>query len=319
MSKIALGRGLGSLIPQRPVVKNDDKKIAENSADFLSGPQSSSGESASRRVGAPFGNIESFINSIAIEKISKNPSQMRKAFDIDALRDLSESIKIHGILEPLLVSEIQAGVYELIAGERRLEAAKIAGLKKVPAIIREVTRQQKLELALIENIQRENLNPIEEARAYKMFVDDFGFTQEEIAKRSAKSRPRVANFLRLLTLPIEIQSAISENKISEGHGRAILALQNPEKQRALLAEILKNSLTVRQAEEKVKLVSVAGHTRKVGKRSSPWAETENLLSEALSARVQIKGAGDNIKIIFDCHKDDFDRVIDAMLKNSTRI
>lgn len=314
MSKIALGRGLGSLIPQKPITKTEDKKISDNSSDISFSRQSSSNEPAVRRVSAPFGNIESFINSIAIEKISKNPSQMRKIFDVEALRDLSESIKIYGILEPLLVSEIQAGVYELIAGERRLEAAKLAGLKKVPAIIREVTRQQKLELALIENIQRENLNPIEEARAYKMFVDDFGFTQEEIAKRSAKSRPRVANFLRLLTLPIEIQNAISENKISEGHGRAILALQNPEKQRALMAEILKNNLTVRQAEEKVKLVSVAGHTRKVGKKSSPWVETENLLSEFLSAKTSIKGAGDSIKIIIDCHKDEFDRVIDVIAK-----
>lgn len=314
MSKIALGRGLGSLIPRRPAAKIEDKKAMEKPGDISREQRVSSGEPAFRQAGASFGNIESFINSIAIEKIGKNPSQMRKFFEQDALRELAESIKIHGILEPLLVSETQAGSYELIAGERRLEAAKIAGLKKVPAIIREVTRQEKFELALIENIQRENLNPIEEARAYKMFADDFGFTQEEIARRAGKSRSRVANFLRLLILPMEIQNAISENKISEGHGRAILALQNPEKQRALFQEILKSNLTVRQAEEKVKLVAVTGHTRKIGKKFSPWVETENLLSEFLSVKTEIKGAGDNIKIIIDCHKDEFDRVIDAMLK-----
>ncbi len=312
MSKIALGRGLGSLIPQRPAAKNEDRKIPVNPMNISPDPQAD--DYGRQEPGQALGSIHSFVNSIEIGKISKNPSQMRKVFNTDALHELSESIKIHGILEPLLVSEVQPGMYELIAGERRLEAAKIAGLAKVPAIIREVTRQEKLELALIENIQRENLNPIEEARAYKMFTDDFGFTQEEIAARSAKSRSRVANFLRLLTLPIEIQNAISENKISEGHGRAILSLQNPEKQRALLAEILKNNLTVRQAEEKVKLVAVAGHTRKIGKRISPWAETENFLAETLSAKTEIKGAGDNVKIIIECHKDELDRVVGVMLK-----
>ncbi len=303
------------MIPQRPAIKIEDNKMpVEISADNSRSPQAAEGGQAYRQAGQAFGSIHSFVNSIEIEKISKNPSQMRKVFNSEALNDLAESIKIYGILEPILISEIRPGTYELIAGERRLEAAKIAGVKKVPAIIREVSGQQKLELALIENIQRENLNPIEEARAYRMLSDDFGLTQEEIAARSAKSRPRVANFLRLLSLPIEIQNAISENKISEGHGRAILALQNPEKQRALFAEILKNNLTVRQAEEKVKLVAVAGHIRKIGKKSSPWTEPENLLSEFLSAKAEIRGLGDNIKIIINCRKDEFDRVVDGIIK-----
>lgn len=308
MSKIALGRGLGSLIPQRSIAKTEEKKILVDSEDISRSPQAIAG-------GKIHGNIQSFVNNIDIEKISKNPSQMRKVFGADALRELAESIKLYGILEPLLVSEIHAGVYELIAGERRLEAAKIAGLKKVPAIIREVTSQEKLELALVENIQRENLNPIEEAKAYKMLADDFGFTQERIAERSAKSRSRVANFLRLLALPLEIQNAIAENKISEGHGRAILAFENPEKQRAMLAEILKNNLTVRQAEQKSKLVAVAGHTRKIGKKSSPWIETENILSEFLSAKVEVRKSGAGARIIVECYsQDELDKTVDAILK-----
>lgn len=298
MSKIALGRGLSSLIPQKPVYQEEDldKKIAEPPKNFA-------------------GNIDSVVNSIETEKISKNPSQMRKVFDKAALTELAESIKIHGVIEPLLVSEAGEGKYQLIAGERRLEASKIAGLKKVPVIVRKISKQQGLELALIENIQRENLNPMEEAKAYKMLSSDFLLTQEEIAKRSGKSRSRVANFLRLLSLPIEIQNAISENKISEGHGRAILSLENPEKQRALFNEIISRNLTVRQAEERTRIVRVAGHSRKVGGASSPWNETQEALSNYLSNKVEIKKAGTGVKIVIDCHsQEDFNRVADMILQ-----
>lgn len=306
MSKIALGRGLGSLIPQKAgAVKSEEKNTASVSLDQ---PDSSAKKFT--------GNIESVVNNIEIDKISKNPVQMRKVFEKESLKELAESIKLHGILEPVLVTELGAGAYELIAGERRLEAAKIAGLKKVPAIIRKVSPQEKLEFALIENIQRENLNPIEEAKAYKMLSSDFALTQEEIARRSGKSRSRVANFLRLLSLPLEIQNAIGENKISEGHGRAILALQNPEKQRALFNEIIRSNLTVRQAEEKVKLVSVAGHTRKIGKKTSPWGETQEALASFLSNKVEIKKSGSDIKIVITCYaQEDFDRAVDKILQN----
>lgn len=324
MSKIALGRGLSSLIPQRiATVKIEEKNTAAKSAVLPNRGGSASiqnhplrpglGEAKPRVLGV--GNIEAFVNNIETEKIAKNPVQMRKVFKKEALEELAESIKIHGILEPLLVSEVRPGLYELIAGERRMEAAKIAGLKKVPAIIREVSGQEKLELALIENIQRENLNPIEEARAYKMFADNFHLTQEEIARRSGKSRSRVANFLRLLTLPVEIQNAISENKISEGHGRAILALANPEKQRALFNEIISGNLTVRQAEERVKTVRVAGHTREIGKKKSPWIETEKLLSDFLSTKAEIKKLGNDIKVIITCYtQEELDKVVDGILK-----
>ncbi len=295
ISKNVLGRGLSSLIPS----KNKSLSFAANPAP-----------------GKENQNVFSYagiIANIEIGKISKNPGQMRKIFDSESLNELAESIKMHGILQPLVVTEKSPGAYELIAGERRLEASKIAGLAKVPVIVRAADARQKLELALVENIQREALSPIEEARAYKDLSAEFNLTQEEIAKRSGKSRSRVANFLRLLSLPLEIQNAINEKKISEGHGRAILSLANPEKQRALFREILKNNLTVRQAEEKVKLVSVAGHTRKIGKKNSPWQEMENILSEALSAKVEIRKLGSGAKIIIDCYEGDLDRIAGSIL------
>lgn len=296
MSKIVLGRGLSSLIPS----KNKASNITENSVSAKKNQNTYS--------------YAGIIANIEIGKISKNPSQMRKIFDPEALKELAGSIKMHGILQPLVVTEKTPGVYELIAGERRLEASKIAGLAKVPVIVRTASDQEKLELALVENIQREALSPIEEATAYKDLSSQFNLTQEEIALKSGKSRSRVANFLRLLSLPLEIQNAINEKKISEGHGRAILSLANPEKQRALFQEILKNNLTVRQAEEKVKLVSVAGHIRKIGKKNSPWQETEIILSEFLSTKVEIKKSGKSAKIIIDCYEGEMDRIIACILK-----
>jgi len=301
MSKIALGRGLSSLIP----AKNKAPGFAVNPVP---------GNSKENKNSFSYSGI---VANIEIGKISKNPSQMRKIFDSEALKDLAGSIKMHGILEPLIVTEKSPGVYELIAGERRLEASKIAGLDKVPVIVRTASEQQKLELALVENIQREALSAIEEATAYKELSTEFNLTQEEIAARSGKSRSRVANFLRLLSLPLEIQNAINERKISEGHGRAILSLTNPEKQRALFKEILKNNLTVRQAEEKVKLVSVAGHTRKIARKDSPWQETENALSEFLSTKVRIGKSGGSAKITIDCYEGDLDRIVGVILNKKS--
>lgn len=298
MSKIALGRGLGSLIPQKPGIKN----LYENKTAL----EENKGLNDKRVI------------DVDIEKISKNPLQMRKNFSKEALAELAESIKIHGILQPLVVTEQKhptGADYQLITGERRLWAAKIAGLKKVPAIIRSAAGREKLELALVENIQRENLNPVEEAEAYKKMQSEFNLTQEEVAKRSGKSRSRVANFLRLLSLPLEIQRAISENKISEGHGRAILALRNPEKQRALFKEILSRNLTVRQAEEKIKLISVSGHVRKIVKKNNVFRETEEALSEFLGSKVEIKKYGKETKIIIDCYsQEEFNNVVAAILK-----
>ncbi len=305
MSKIALGRGLSSLIPQKSLLPNkQDKQAAKKNIKTGVQPNTQNGGSE--------------ILDVDVEKISKNPAQMRKSFSKEALKELAESIKTHGVIQPLVVSaqkHSSGDKYQLIAGERRLEAAKIAGLTKVPAIVRKSDGQENLELALVENIQRENLNPIEEAEAYKKLQDEFNLTQEEIAVRTGKSRSRVANFLRLLSLPLEIQKAISENRVSEGHGRAILSLTNPEKQRGLFAEILKSNLTVRQAEEKVKLVSVSGHTRKIGRQKSTWSETEETLSDFLSVKVEIKKSGRGARISINCStKEDVDKVVGKILE-----
>jgi len=197
---------------------------------------------------------------IDIEKIKSNPYQPRKNFDQDGLRSLADSIREHGILQPLLVSRIEkeAGVteYQLVAGERRLLASKIVGLVQVPVIIREPTEQEKLELSLIENVQREDLNSLEKAEAYKRLQDEFKFFQKDIAKMVGKSRESVANTMRLLDLPLEIKEGLKEEKISEGHARAILAVQDLQKQKDLFSQVVRNDLSVRDAENLVQKLNI---------------------------------------------------------------
>ena len=255
----------------------------------------------------PSSEISKQNNLLEIEtsKIIANPHQPRKYFEENNLKELADSIREHGILQPLVVSKIGNGKYELIAGERRLEASKLVNLKTVPAIIRSVSDQQKLELALVENVQRHNLNPIEEARAYLKLANEFNLTQEEIAQKSGKSRSMIANTLRLLDLPIEIQRGLMEEKITAGHARAILALDNPEKQRALYQLILKNGLSVRAAEEKVKSVTVKSYKRKNTKRSDPAIQDlENLLQEKLKTKVQIKKSGRSGKVVIEFYSEE---------------
>lgn len=198
---------------------------------------------------------------IDINRIKSNPYQPRKNFDQEGLKSLAESIKEHGILQPLLVSRIQKDSggpteYQLVAGERRLLASKMAGLTQVPVIVRDPTEQEKLEIALIENIQREDLNPIEKAQAYKRLQDEFKFLQKDIAHMVGKSRESVANTTRLLDLPLEIKEGIKENKISEGHARAILAVQDAQKQKDVFATVIRNGLSVRDAESLVQKLNI---------------------------------------------------------------
>lgn len=190
---------------------------------------------------------------ISIDLIKPNPWQPRKSFAPESLQGLADSIKEHGVLQPLVVIPLDDGTYQLIVGERRLRAAKLAGLTKVPAIVRDaVEEQKKLELALIENIQRHNLDPIEEGMAYQQLVDQYHMTQEEISKKMGKARTTITNTLRLLHLPLRIQRAVAEGTISEGHARAILTLPGMEKQLAFLDLIVAENMTVRQAEEKAR-------------------------------------------------------------------
>ena len=233
----SLGRGLASLIPQKQKSFDDrtaGDKPAENSPQMPAKTQVES--------------LQDEFLEVPIGKIALNPQQPRHDFAEEELRDLAASIKKHGIIQPLVAAKIAPEQYELIAGERRLKAASLAGLKMVPVIVREGEgEREKLEIALIENIQRKDLNVVEEARAYKKLIEEFDLTQEEISERVGKSRSAVANKVRLLNLPVEIQRSLIEGKISEGHARSILAVENPEKQRALFELILKNNLTVRQA------------------------------------------------------------------------
>ena len=287
MAKTSLGTGLSSLIP--------NKLNKENNTPLRKGSFMSSDE----------------VVKIPIGDIVPNPKQPRKYFAEENLKGLSESIKEHGVIQPIIVTKIDDNKYELIAGERRLQASKLAKMSEIPAIARLATSQQKLELALVENIQRHNLNAIEEAKAYQELRDEFNLTQEEIAKRTGKSRSTVANIIRLLELPVEIQRGVIEEKITEGHARAILGLENPEKQRALYELILKNNLTVRAVENKVKEMTVHTHKRKVSKQADPYIQDlEDNIQEKLGTKIKIKKRGTAGKITIDFYsEEEFEKII----------
>jgi ParB family transcriptional regulator, chromosome partitioning protein len=295
-NNFGLGRGLASLIPQK-------NKSASNAGSFAGNADAAQlNLSRQELVNASPSALSDEFLEVGIEKIATNPQQPRHHFNEAELEDLAKSIKEHGIIQPLVVTKIAPEQYELIAGERRLKASKIAGLQMVPVIIREETgEREKLELALIENVQRHDLSVIEEARAYKKLIEEFDLTQEEIADRVGKSRSAVANKVRLLGLPIEIQRALEEGKITEGHARSILAIDNSEKQRALFELILKENLTVREVEEKVKEVTVSTHQRKLGSSGfvSEYKEKEDQISSALGTKVKIKKSGKGGKIIIE--------------------
>jgi ParB family chromosome partitioning protein len=191
---------------------------------------------------------------VELERIVPNPNQPRQRLSPEALRELADSIRTHGIIQPLILTQLRSSEhetlprYQLIAGERRWQAARLAGLAAVPVIVREATAQEMLELALIENIQRADLNPLEEAAAYRHLIDDFHLTQEQVSAKVGKSRVAVANAVRLLKLPEEARRALGEGQISEGHARALLRLETAGEQRKLLKHILDDGLSVRQAE-----------------------------------------------------------------------
>ncbi len=194
------------------------------------------------------------VRQVPVAAISPNPRQPRHKIDPDTLRELAESIREHGLIQPLIVTPAPdstelAPRYQLIAGERRWSAAKLAGLANVPVIVRGATPQEMLELALVENIQRADLNVLEEANAYRQLMTDFGLTQEQVASKIGKNRTTIANALRLLKLPTEIQSALADESISEGHARAILTVEDEKQQKQLLRQVIEQGLSVRQTEE----------------------------------------------------------------------
>ncbi len=251
------------------------------------------------------GNSKESIFLIEIDNISPNSEQPRTEFNEDELKGLASSIRTYGILQPLLVRKIEEDVpsgrkvsYELIAGERRLRASKLVGLSHVPAIIRGVRPQEKLELSLVENLQRNNLNPIEEALAYQRLQDEYNFSQQEIADRMGKSRPVVANALRMLRLPRVIQDAVREGKISFGHTRPLLSLENPDQQLSVFQEIVEKNLPVHAVENKVReMLAPLGKVSKRAQADPQLKELEHKIKTALvSSRVALRADNDKARL-----------------------
>lgn len=232
------------------------------------------------------------LEEVDIDLIVPNPHQPRAVVDEAALQELAESIREHGVLQPLVVgSSDSAGVFQLIAGERRLRAARIAGLKRVPVVVKEAASRELLEIALVENLQREDLNPLEEAQAYRRLADEFGMTQEEIAGRVGRSRTAVSNSIRLLGLSDEVKATLASAAISEGHARALLGIEDGAARARALREVLDRGLTVRQTEELVRRWPADGatKTRAASRRARDpdVASLETRLREASGTKVEL--------------------------------
>ena len=278
-----LGRGLGSLIPKKTMTYGQNPFKSNSSIE----------ESIILNDGDR-------ILNIGPEGISVNPQQPRSDFNEAALNDLAASIKEHGIISPLIVTKKSEG-YELIAGERRLRAAKIAGLKKVPVIVREEGEQKKLELALIENLQRQNLNPLESAFAYRRLMDEFNLTQEEASTKLGKARSSIANALRLLTLPSEIQAALAGGKISEAHAKYLLGLEGEAKQINMLKKILRHNLSVLETSKEINRL---GGTKAAKPKDFFDKNKEEDLSSYLNTKVELKRTRRGGQIIINFYGDE---------------
>lgn len=254
--------------------------------------------------------------NVAIEEVFPNPGQPRIRFDKTALRELAASIQEQGVLQPLLVRRVPGG-YELIAGERRLRAARMAGLERIPVLCRRVEDDRKLELALIENIQRENLNPIEEAQAYRELQTINRYTQEEVAHRVGKDRATVANSIRLLNLPDFVKGELAEDRISAGHARALLPLKDERTVKSMLVRILDKGLSVREVERGVaRLLSGRKESGKSKERGTPESrDLENRLTRKLGCRVHIHTSvkGGRLEIRY-ANLDELNTVVDKILK-----
>jgi ParB family transcriptional regulator, chromosome partitioning protein len=244
---------------------------------------------------------------IPVDQIFPNPSQPRTEMDDANLEELANSIREHGVIQPLILTHDESSDnYTLIAGERRLRAAKLAGLESVPAVVRQASDLERLELALVENIQRENLSPLESAHAYLKLQEEFGLTQDQVAERVSKSRVAVTNTIRLLKLPEEVQKALREERISEGHARTLLGLTSPQAQLAALQTILRNEMNVRQAEELVRKLS--GIKPKIAiNKPSKSAEAKSLearLREQLGTKVSINETCDGGTIVIHYYSEE---------------
>ncbi|MBG9451799.1 plasmid partitioning protein ParB [Cytobacillus firmus] len=257
---------------------------------------------------------EETVQEVKIKDIRPNPYQPRKVFEKEAIEELKQSILEHGILQPIIVRKSIKG-FEIVVGERRYRAAKEANLEKVPVVVRELTEQQMMELAVLENLQREDLTPIEEAAAYQLLMEKLKVTQEELAKRLGKSRPHIANHVRLLSLPPKIQGLISDGKISMGHGRALLGLRKKEKLQALVEKTVKDGLNVRQLEQLIQqLNDVSRETKKPAVQKDIFIkERESSLRERFGTNVHIKQSKNKGKIEIEFFsKEDLERIMELL-------
>ncbi|MDK2984380.1 MAG: ParB family transcriptional regulator, chromosome partitioning protein [Clostridia bacterium] len=269
-------------------------------------------------------NNEGEVQSIPIDKIKPNYFQPRKNFDEEKLQELADSINEHGVVQPIVVRSYGEDQYELVAGERRWRACRLLNMETIPAIVRDFNDQQVTEIALIENVQREDLNPIEEAWAYKTLLDEFNLTQNELSNRVGKSRSFIANMMRLLNLPVEIQECLSSGQLSIGHARALLPLENIDKQIELAKKIIENELTVREVEKIVKdLLSEKDKDRKKEKEVdkeyiNPMNKIfEDKLQELLGTKVKFKQKNkDSGKIEIEYYtSEDLERIIEILVGN----
>ena len=256
--KTGLGRGLGALLGESPMDLQHESE-------------------------------ESGLRNIPVDRIETNPNQPRKVFDEDDLNELSDSIATHGLLQPIVVRRMGDG-YQIVAGERRYTAACRAGLHEIPALVREVTEDEILQLALIENLQRSDLNPLEAARGYKSLVEDNGLTHEEVAQVLSKSRSSISNALRLLELPEEVQEYVEDGKISAGHARAILSVKDEQARIALAQKVIHDGLSVRQTEILGPLFSVKSNMSEKPQRQAPesYRDAAQRLRNALGTKVRVR-------------------------------
>jgi len=297
----ALGKGLSALL-------NDSESVLPNKNNY-------SNNNANRNVSEV--NSLGSVNEIRISEIEVNPFQPRTEFDEQALADLTASIKLQGLIQPITVRRINAHKYQLISGERRLRASKLAGFTQIPAYVRSANDQQMLEMALIENIQRENLNAIEVALSFQRMIDECSLKQEELGDRVSKNRSTVTNYLRLLKLPPTIQASLRDNEISMGHAKALLAVEDPSIQLFIHQQTIKNGLSVRKVEEMVRDIQQAP-VKKEGKQPEALAyqmqKIQDDLASKFSTRVKLKvnsqGNG-SIEIPF-LSEDDLGRILEML-------
>jgi ParB family chromosome partitioning protein len=311
-----LGRGLGALIPEAPRLADGEAGSGPAAGPALSSPATAGlADPADTPVAVP----GAYYKEIPVSAITPNPRQPRRAFDEDALEELAESIKEVGLLQPVVVRAAGPGQYELIMGERRWRAAQRAGLDEIGAIVKQTQDNDLLRDALIENLHRQQLDPLEEAAAYQQLLDDFGATHEELARKIGRSRPHISNTLRLLNLPPAVQKRVAAGVLSAGHARALLSLETPEAQEHLASRIVAEGLSVRAVEEIVAVGSDDSAPRRAARTGAkpPTApglrHLANRLSDLFETRVKVELGQRKGKIVVEFASiDDLERIVKVM-------